>query len=129
MAERLTDTFVRKLRPPARGQLIIWDTDVKGFALRLTKGAKSYVVDYRVGGRQRRITVGSYPDWSVQAARQAAKALKRGVDQGLDPMGQRHADRAAPTTRDLWERYELEHLPRKAPRSQADERSMWQTII
>src|SRR5690349_7400877 len=130
MAERLTDTFVRKLLPPTRGQLIIWDSDVKGFALRVTKGgARSFVLDYRTGGRQRRITVGAYPDWSVQAARQAAKALKRDVDQGLDPMGQRHADRAAPTMQDLWERYELEHLPGKAPRSQVDERSMWRTII
>jgi integrase len=44
-------------------------------------------------------------------------------------MGQRHAERAAPTMLDLWERYELEHLPLKALRAQADERSMWLKII
>jgi hypothetical protein len=58
MAERLTDTFVRKALAPARGQSISWDTDVKGFALRITPGgAKAFLLDYRVGGRQRRITV------------------------------------------------------------------------
>jgi integrase len=130
MAERLTDTIVRKILPPARGQTLLWDSEVKGFALRVTAaGARAFVLDYRAEGRQRRITIGGYPDWSVAAARQAAKDLKREVDRGLDPMGERHTDRAAPTMADLWARYELEHLPRKAVRSQADERSMWRTII
>ena len=30
---------------------------------------------------------------------------------------------------DLWERYQAEHLPLKAPHAQADERSIWQKII
>lgn len=130
MTERLTDTFVRKALPPARGQTLLWDGEVKGFGLRLTPGgAKSFVVDYRAQGRQRRFTIGSYPDWSVQAARQAAKELKREVDAGRDPMGERHDERAAPTLQDLWERYQADHLPLKAPRAQADERSIWQKII
>jgi integrase len=83
----------------------------------------------RVEGRQRRITIGSYPDWSVQAAREAAKTMKRDVDRGHDPMGERHNERTAPTVQALWERYKLENLSRKAARSQADERSMWEQII
>ena len=130
MAERLTEIRARKELAPARGQTILWDTDVKGFALRITPGgAKSFLLDYRVEGRQRRLTIGSFPDWSVQAARTAAKKLKQEVDGGRDPMGQRHADRVAPTLQDVWERYETEYLPRKAVRAQADERSMWQKII
>lgn len=130
MTERLTDVLVRKALPPARGQTLIWDGEVRGFALRVTPGgAKSFVLDYRADGRQRRFTIGSYPDWSVLAARQAAKELKREVDQGRDPMGERHSERAAATLQDLWERYQAEHLPRKAPRSQADERSIWEKII
>jgi integrase len=130
MSERLTDALVRKALPPARGQTLLWDAEVKGFALRATSGgAKSFVVDYRAGGRQRRFTIGAYPDWSVQAARQAAKELKREVDAGFDPMGERHNERAAPTLNDVWERYQVEHLPHKAPRAQADERSIWEKII
>ena len=97
MTERLPDTIARKTLPPARGQTLLWDGEVKGFALRVTSGgAKSFVVDYRVDGRQRRFTIGAYPDWSVQAARQCAKELKREVDLGRDPMGKRHSERAAP---------------------------------
>jgi integrase len=130
MADRLTDAMVRKVLPPVRGQAVVWDAEVKGFALRVTPGgAKAFVLDYRAEGRQRRITLGQYPDWSVQAARKTAKELKREVDHGRDPMGDRHAERIAPTMQELWRRYELEHLPRKALRSQVDERIMWEKII
>jgi integrase len=128
--DKLTETIVRTALPPARGQSMIWDATVKGFALRITSaGAKSFVLDYRTEGRQRRITIGSWPDWTVAAARETAKTMKREVDGGHDPMGERHARREAPTVRDLWERYERDHLPQKASRSQVDERIMWEKII
>ena len=38
MAERLTDIVVRNALPPDRGQRFIWDTEIKGFALRITAG-------------------------------------------------------------------------------------------
>ena len=94
-----------------------------------SKKAKAFILDYRTQGRQRRITIGSYPDWSVQAARRAAKDMKREVDHGGDPMGERRAQRDAPTMIELWSRYSTEYLPNKAPKSQADERAMWTKII
>ncbi len=44
-------------------------------------------------------------------------------------MGERHAAAAAPSLKDLWERYRADHLPMKGSRTQADERSMWEKII
>jgi integrase len=130
LTEKLTDAIARKALPPSSGQCFLWDGEVKGFALRVTaRGAKSFVLDYRVDGRQRRITLGNYPDWTVQAARAAAKTMKWDVDLGQDPMGERHALRDAPTVQDLWERYQSEKLPTKAARTQTDERSMWHKII
>lgn len=130
MAERLTDALVRRASAGNRPQVFLWDAAVKGFGLRVTnRGAKSFILDYRVKGRQRRITIGNYPDWSVAAARTEAGNLKKKVDLGHDPLGQRHAERAAPTLRDLWERYRQDHLPRKAARSQVDETIMWEKLI
>jgi len=130
MSERLTDAIVKRTSAGDRPQVIAWDADVKGFGLRVTnRGAKSFILDYRAGGRQRRITIGSYPDWSVAAARTEAGNLKREVDLGRDPMGERHTDRAAPTMCDLWDRYKRDHLPRKAARSQADETMMWEKLV
>ena len=127
---RLTDQTVRKALPPVQGQTIFWDDEIKGFGLRVTPGgAKAFILDYRAEGRQRRITIGSSPDWTVAAARDAAKTLKRDVDLGSDPMGNRHDERSAPTIYELWEKYQREHLNQKTDRAQADEKSMWNNII
>lgn len=127
---RLTDQIVKKALPPVRGQAMFWDDEIKGFGLRVTPGgAKSFILDYRADGRQRRITIGASPDWTVAAAREAAKKLKREVDNGSDPMGDRHDERNAATMAELWEKYEREHLGQKSDRSQADEKSMWKNII
>jgi integrase len=55
--------------------------------------------------------------------------MKRAVNRGEDPMAERRAEATAPTMRDLWERYRSDHLPTKAARTQADERSMWEKLI
>jgi integrase len=124
---KLTDQEVRRrpAPPPAAGgkptNRITYDTEVKGFGLRVTSaGARAFVVNYRVGGRERRITIGGFPDWSVQAAREEAKALKRRIDQGEDPMAERLEQRAAPTMNDLADRFEAEHLTKRSAATQRD---------
>lgn len=129
-SSKLTDTEARKALSPKQGQRIIWDETIKGFGLRVTaNGAKSFVLDYRSEGRQHRITIGSFPDWTVAAARKIACDMKRAVDLGQDPMSQRQAVREAPSVNDLWERYQKEWLPQKAITSQKDEKSMWENLI
>jgi len=130
MAEKITDLLVRGMKSPAAGNRIVYDSEVRGFGVRITAaGARAFVLNYRVDGAERRLTIGAYPDWSVAAAREQAKALKREVDRGSDPLARRKEDRAAPTVGDLWRRYEAEHLPRKAPRAQADDRAMFRALI
>lgn len=125
MAERLADKVVKELQPPVAGNRITYDEDVKGFGIRVTSaGAKAFILNYRSAGRERRITIGSFPDWGVSAAREEAKRLKRFVDQGQDPMSDRHADRAAPTIDCLAERFEVEHLAKRRPATQTDYRSI-----
>lgn len=129
-AEKLTDRFVKAVEPPATGNRIVYDGEVKGFGLRVTeKGAKAFILNYYASGRERRFTIGQYPDWTVSAAREEAKTLKREIDRGFDPLGKRIEDREAPTVGDLWTRYENEHLPRKRKRSGDDDRSMWKAYI
>lgn len=136
-AERLTDKLVRSLTPPERGHFVSYDANLPGFGVRVTAtGARAFVLNYVVSGRERRLTIGRFPTWSASAAREEARALKRQVNVGIDPMENRRADRQAgrkaqdaPSMQDLFERYDREHLPRKAPRAAADDRSMWRKII
>ena len=92
-------------------------------------GARAFILNYRVGGRERRYTIGGYPDWSVAAAREEAKRLKRLIDRGHDPMGARHDERAAPSMADLADRYMEEHAVRKVLRAQQDDRAMLEKLV
>ena len=97
MPERLTDKLAKTLPPPAIGNKLYYDTDVKGFAVRVTAaGARAFVLNYRSSGRERRYTIGSFPEWTTAAARKESGELKKLIDKGHDPMGDRHEDRAAP---------------------------------
>ena len=112
----LTDVIIRRLPLPASGYAVMWDDDVSGFGCRVTVGgARSYIFNYRVrgSGQQRRITIGAFPSWSSTAARDEAKRLRRLVDSGSDPRGEREEEREAPTMAALIDRFEREHLPRK----------------
>jgi integrase len=109
---RLTNKFVAKLT----GEEMWWDDDPKatGFGVRsYAGGSKSFFVDYRLNGRQRRYTIGPFPRWSAEAAREEAKKLRKEIDRGFDPAGDKRARRTAPTIQDLIDRYIADHLPTK----------------
>lgn len=80
---------------PSTRQLILWDAEVAGFGLLVTPaGAKSYVYQYRLGGRSgrtRRYTIGRHGDWTPKMARDRAKELRRDVDCGIDPLEAKRA--------------------------------------
>lgn len=110
---------VSDLPTPATGNRIYYDAAVKGFGVRVTaKGARAWILNYRAGGRERRVTIGAHPDWSAEAARAEAKELKKRIDRGEDPMAERHGARAAPTVADLIRRYKEAELPKKRPSTQ-----------
>lgn len=124
---KLTDADVRKLEPPAKGNKVYYDGAVKGFGVRITAaGTRAFVLNYRrrSDGLERRATIGAYPDWSVGAARDEAKRLKRLIDGGADPVGDLNEQREAPTINELADRFEREHLPKKRESTQADYRSI-----
>src|SRR6516225_3287235 len=110
---RLTNKFVAQLT----GEAMWWDDDPKatGFGIRsYPGGGKSFFIDYRLNGQQRRYTIGPFPRWSAEAAREEAKKLRKDVDRGVDPTGDKRARRTAPTVQDLIERYTADHIPKKA---------------
>ena len=128
MAEKLTETLIKSLIPPVRGERYVYDAELTGFALKLfaatkanPRGARTFVLAYRRNGSLRRFRIGAWPDWSVTAARAEAKEIRQRVDRGEDPANERRERREAPTMADLAERYKLEHLPRKAEQSRHDD--------
>jgi integrase len=119
-ATKLTDAIIKQLPTPAAGKKITYDSTVAGFGCCVyASGARTFIVNYRTRSRrERRITIGSFPDWNTAAARGEAAELKKVVDRGGDPLGDIKAARAAPTVADLCDRFLAEYLPRKRPSTQ-----------
>jgi integrase len=126
MQTRLTDTIVKRLTAPASGNKITYDDSVAGFGCRVTHaGARAFILNYRTrGGRERRYTIGSFPDWKTAAARTEASELKKRIDIGEDPMAESEAEREAKTVADMILRFDEEHLPKTRPSTAAGYRSV-----
>jgi integrase len=111
MAKLLSDADIRKL---PTGD-VYYEAALPGFGVRVSNtGVRAFVYNYRTRatGRERRITIGRYPNWTVGAARTEARRLRQLIDQGHDPLGDLETQRTAPTMADLIERFQQEHLPR-----------------
>jgi integrase len=78
--------------------VFLWDDELHGFGLRTTpSGSQSYVLQYRMGGREapsRRYTIGKHGSpWTPQTARKEAERLLIMVRQGIDPAQAQHERR------------------------------------
>jgi integrase len=89
-SEKITKRTVDAVRPGPR-EMFIWDAELRGFGLRVTpKGSKSYVLQYRMGGREsrtQRYTIGKHGSpWTPEGARKEAERLLIMVRQHTDPV-------------------------------------------
>jgi integrase len=129
MATHLTEHVVKSAEIGTR-KYVVFDEDCAGFGLCVfLSGRKGFILIYRAAGRQRRMTIGTWPSWSVVAAREEAKRLKRDIDRGEDPMDVRTNARHAPIVKDLIDRFIDEHLPKLAVTNAKDQISMLNGLV
>ena len=133
MAQKLTPTLVKSTLPPTDGRpyLILFDSEVRGFGVRVTKAAaRSWVFNYRTLTRvERRLTIGDVKDWPLPLAREEARRLRRLVDQGQDPLAERRERREAPTVADLVEHWRAHVAPKKRLRTRQEYESLLRQLI
>ena len=94
--------------PGKKGDRFQWDDDLPGFGLRLREGgSRTYVVQYKIGAQQRRMTLGSTKKLTLEQARKLAKKELGKVANGEDPQGEKAAVRAtaAETFKAIAERF------------------------
>lgn len=84
---RLTKATVSKLSiPDGRGELLVFDEALPGFGLRLRAGGKrTWIAQYRLGKKQRRLTLGTTETIDADEARKRAKNALSKVHLGIDP--------------------------------------------
>ena len=83
---KLTKSVVENSTLPAQGQMFLWDSEIKGFGVRLTPSRRVYIVQGRVNGVDRRISLGKHGILTVHEARNKARAQLSAMLEGLDPV-------------------------------------------
>ena len=100
----------------------IWDDEIPGFGLRvLPSGRRNYMIQYRVGTRTRRMTLGPHGVLTAEQARTMAMTALAAVRQGSDPAADRQARRDAVTVKELSDRFDKEHMALRIKASTAKE--------
>lgn len=93
MGTKLTERVIEQIEcPPGKRDRMVFDSEQRGLAVRVVStGTKSYLAQYVVAGRKRRVPLGSVEAISLDAARKAARAVMGDVAKGVDPAKQRKA--------------------------------------
>lgn len=117
MIVKLTKRTVDAIRPGNRA-VIAYDTDLKGFGIRVApSGSLSWFVEYRPGAGGRRVTKRRMyfggREFTPEEARQAAKEILASVALGKDPAAVRREERESETFREFAERYLREEAEAK----------------
>ncbi|NOX96427.1 MAG: tyrosine-type recombinase/integrase [Alphaproteobacteria bacterium] len=101
---------------PAQKDVILWDSEVKGFGVKITpKGRKVYVLQYRLnGGSTRRYTIGVHgAPWTPETARTRAISVLGDIAKGIDPMAAKRAARSDISVAQLCDHYLIEGVRTK----------------
>jgi integrase len=86
----ISDVVERLKLPPGKSDWIVFDDDLPGFGLRIREGgARTWLVQYRIGTKQRRLKLGTVNKLKPAEARQRARKALAKVDLGHDPQGEK----------------------------------------
>ena len=107
---RLTKRTIDAFKPRPK-DYIVFDVDIAGFGVRvLPSSKKSYLVQYRSGGRTRRVTFGRVGTLTPDEARREARRLLGTVAGGDNPAQAKSDHRTAPTVKSVCERFMREYV-------------------
>src|SRR3954468_19972479 len=93
---RLTRPNVTRLTVPAgKSEIIVFDEALPGFGVRVRLGGKrTWIAQYRLGSKQRRVTLGTTESVDPEDARRRAKSVLGAVHTGDDPQARKAVARA-----------------------------------
>jgi integrase len=119
---KLSEETVKRLPVPAAGNSITYFPGAtiqgakapRGFGVRVTAaGARAFVLNYRLRGREHRFTIGAWPDWSALKAVREARDLRQRVDRGEDPLQDRAPPPAAKSVSNVLEDFVTRYVRNK----------------
>lgn len=105
----LTDTAIRKATPGPKTRKL---SDGKGLYLELSPaGGRWWRLKYRIAGVEKRISLGTYPETSLKAAREKTDEARALIAQGIDPSQARKAAKQEAAHQDEQAQRQAQGLP------------------
>ncbi|MBI3043562.1 MAG: integrase family protein [Betaproteobacteria bacterium] len=83
--QKLTKQSIERLPYTKSGQVLVWDSDLPGFGLRVGLKTKAFFAEAKVDRRTIRYTIGIFPRITAEKAREDAKGLLLDMERGTDP--------------------------------------------
>src|SRR5262249_52903822 len=120
--QKLSEDAVKRLPIPTAGNRITYFAGAtiqgakapRGFGVRVTAaGARAFVLNYRLRGREHRFTIGAWPDWSALKAVREARNLRQRVDRGENPIEDRIPSPATVTVASVLDDFVARHVRNK----------------
>jgi len=110
-----TKKTLDQLSGPETGQRAYhYDTHVRGLAMAVSPaGRKTFILYRKIAGRPERITIGLYPDLSIEQARGKASELNSVIAQGANPAAQKRQIRDEMTLKELFTQFGDYHAAQK----------------
>ncbi len=106
-----TKPALNSLQPPKdKKRCYYYDSKTPGLSISvMDSGYKSFVVYRKINGKPERITLGRYPDLSIEQARNKAIEINAAIVQGNNPNNKRRAEKGEMTLNGLFNEYMERH--------------------
>jgi hypothetical protein len=112
----LTDSKLRKLKPPINKTSPDKYSDANGLQLHVfPTGRMTWIYAYRFQGKQKTLTLGSYPLISLQEVRRKHEDARRLLLDGIDPNQQKKAKQVDQSGENTFGHVALDWYAKKSP--------------
>ena len=108
---RFTQDFIDKIPVPISGRVYFKDDSNTGLALyKTSNGSVTFFTRKRINGRDRKLTIGKYPDIKLEIARKQSTILRGKAELGGDPIIEKQREKKNNITfQELFDRYIERH--------------------
>jgi integrase len=105
-----TKAAIEALLLPEKGWTYYYDLKVQGLGVGVgSTGKKSFILYRKINGKPERITLGRYPDLTIEQARGKASEINSDIANGLNPSEVKRGRKAELTFADLFAEYLERH--------------------
>ena len=124
-----TKASIENLRVPDKGWVYHYDLKVQGLGIGIgSTGKKSFILYRKIHGKPERITLGRYPDLTIEQARGKASEINTDIARGLNPSEVKRGRQAELTFAELFAEY-LERHSKPNKKTWTEDDSQFRTYL